>query len=68
VERTFKRSLNRKVHKLVTKRLRLDRVNAIVTQQCFTDSDSTDDVESTTSCKSSCQSSEDDGHNIVHED
>jgi len=68
MERTFKRSLNRKVHKLVTKCLRLDRVNAIVTQQCFTDSDSTDDVESTTSCKSSCQSSEDNDYNIIHED
>jgi len=27
-----------------------------------------DDVESITSCKSSCQSSEDDSYNIIHED
>jgi len=41
----------------------------LLLHQRFTDSDSTDDVESThTSCKSSCQLSEDDGYNIVHED
>jgi len=65
MERVFKRSLNRKIRKLVTKRLRLNRVNTVVTQQRFADSSDSTDVESITSCN---QSSEDDNYNIIHKD
>ncbi|XP_070523068.1 uncharacterized protein [Cardiocondyla obscurior] len=50
-EQAFKRSLNRKIHKLVTKRLRLDRINNIVKYQFFNDNNNTIDTEeSSTPC------------------